>query len=50
LEIKIIGTAGILLLAKDEKIIKSVKPVINDLKNAGYYLSDNLIKEVLKRG
>lgn len=48
LNIKIIGTAGILLLAKQKKLITKVKPIILDLKNKGYYLSDTLIIEVLK--
>src|SRR3990167_3894359 len=47
--IKIIGTVGILLLAKEKKIIKSIKPILQKLKDGHYFLSDALIKEVLKR-
>ncbi len=48
LNLKTIGTAGVLLLAKQRKLISKVKPLIEDLKSAGCYLSDALIKEVLK--
>lgn len=47
--IKIIGTVGILLLAKEKKIIKLIKPILQKLKDGHYFLSDALIKEVLKR-
>jgi uncharacterized protein len=50
LNLKIIGTAGVLLLAKQRGLIKKIFPVIDQLKQCGYYLSDNLIKEILKRG
>ena len=47
--IKIIGTVGILLLAKQKKIVKEIKPILMQLKNGRYFLSDKLIKEALKR-
>ncbi len=49
LKIKIIGTAGILLLAKERKIIDAVNPVLIQLKQAGYYLADDLVRDVLVR-
>lgn len=49
LKLKIIGTAGVILLAKKNKLINKVFPLINDLKDAGYYLSNNLISEVLRQ-
>lgn len=49
LHLKIIGTAGVLLLAKQHKLITKVSPIIQDLKNSGYYLSTELMKEVLIR-
>lgn len=49
LEIPVIGTAGILLLAKQKKKIDLVKPVIDQLKQAGCFLSKDLLKEVIKR-
>ena len=49
LQIKIIGSAGILLLAKQKKVIPLIKPVLLKLKNESYYLADHLINEVLVR-
>lgn len=48
LGLKIIGTAGVLLLAKQKKLIKQVQPLIEDLKASGYYLSNELSNEILK--
>lgn len=48
LNIPIIGTAGVLVLAKKKKNIKKVKPIIEHLKKAGYYMSHELISEVLR--
>lgn len=49
MSLKIIGTAGVLLLAKEKKLIKKVAPLIHELKNTGYYLSKELINSVLIR-
>lgn len=48
LNLPIIGTAGVLLLAKKKKNISAVKPLIERLKKSGYYLSKALVAEVLK--
>jgi uncharacterized protein len=45
LHLSTIGTIGVLLRAKQKSIIMEVLPIINDLKNVGYYLSDNIIRE-----
>lgn len=47
MSLKIIGTAGVLLLAKEKKLIEKVSPVLQDLKKCGYYLSKELIQLVL---
>lgn len=47
--IKIIGTVGILLLAKQKSLVKEIKPILLQLKNGHYFLSDALIKDVLKK-
>lgn len=47
MNLRIIGTSGVLLLAKKKKLIEKVAPLIHELKNAGYYLSKELIKKVL---
>lgn len=46
--LSVIGTAGVLVLAKRKKIIKNVKPILHLLKQSGYYLSSQLISDVLK--
>ena len=48
LNLQIIGTAGVLLLAKKKKYLQEVLPMINKLKSVGYYFSKDLIKELKK--
>ena len=48
LNISIIGTAGVLVIAKQKNLIKAVKPLLNQLKSF-YFLSDELIKVVLAK-
>lgn len=43
LDIPKIGIIGILLLAKERGILKDVGPLIDELRNKGYWLSDELI-------
>lgn len=47
--IKVIGTVGVLLLAKNNKIINKISPLIQALQQSGYFLSTDLINEILKR-
>lgn len=49
LGVKIIGTIGVLLLAKEKKMVKSIKPILLQLKSGRYFLADALIKDALKR-
>ncbi len=49
LHIKIIGTAGVLLLAYQKMVIRSVPEILNELQLAGYFLSKQLISEILKQ-
>jgi len=46
--IKSLGTLGVLLLAKRRGVIKSVKPAISKLQETGLWLSEDLIRMVLK--
>jgi len=46
--VKIIGSLGVLALAKNRGLIDSVKPYIERLVAEGYYLSKRLIEEFLK--
>jgi len=48
LGVKVIGTAGILVRAKKVGIIPSVKSLLEALKQKGFYLSSELIAEVLR--
>lgn len=45
---KITGTAGVLLRAKKEGYITEIKATIEILKEAGFYLNDKLITDMLK--
>ena len=48
LNLKVIGTAGVLLLAKKKGLIPAVLPLVQQLKHSGYYLADSLMDEVAK--
>lgn len=48
LKLRIIGTAGVLLVAKKNGLIPSVKPILAELRTSGYYLSTNLVTSVLE--
>lgn len=49
LDIRLIGTAGLLLLAKQKKYISEIAPFITALKSQGYYLSTTLENKILHR-
>lgn len=46
--LKVIGTLGILRLAKDRGIIKQIKPLLDELKKIGAYISNSLYTRLLK--
>ena len=43
LNIKITGLVGVLLMAKEKGLIKSVVDVIEEIRNNGYWLSNSLV-------
>ena len=45
--IKITGTAGLLIKAKNDGLIAEIKPLLKLLTQSGYRLSDTLIEKVL---
>lgn len=45
--VTVVGSAGLLIVAKDRGILSSVQPLLNDLLNAGLYLSDAAVHELL---
>jgi uncharacterized protein len=47
--LKVTGTIGILLKAKENKIIDKIKPLLEELAQKGIWLSENLIKQTLTK-
>lgn len=47
LQIAMIGTTGVLLLGKQAQLVSAVAPLLESLKNSGYFLSERLIKAAL---
>lgn len=45
--LKVIGTVGILILAKQRGILSTVKPVLQNLDDTGFYISTALKAEAL---
>lgn len=50
LGLKVTGTIGVLLKAKKEGIITSVKDNIDAIRNNGFYISDTVIQMASKTG
>jgi predicted nucleic acid-binding protein len=48
LKLTVTGTVGVLLRAKGSGVIKAVKPILDDLIACGFYLSNDVYKEVLR--
>lgn len=46
---KVIGVAGIFVLAKQLKLIPSVKPLLDELEKKNFRLSDKIRKGILKK-
>ena len=49
LGIKITGTLGILIKAKNQNLIISLKTEFDKLKNVGFWVSDKLINQILEK-
>lgn len=49
LELEYVGSLAVLLAAKKKKLLKKVKPVIDEWQELGYFISKGLKAEVLKR-
>lgn len=47
-KIKLTGTLGILLLAKEDGLIASLSPLVADLRKNGFYCSKKLVDDVLR--
>src|SRR3989304_455642 len=48
LKLPLSGTLGVLLLAKEEKIIPAIAPLLKAILEVGLYLHDDLVEQVLK--
>ena len=46
--VKIIGTLGILRLAKGRGMLKQIKPLLDELRKVGAYISNVLYNRMLK--
>ena len=49
LKLRVIGSIGVLILAKQRGLIPALAPLLETLRASGYYLSDALIEEALQR-
>lgn len=49
LKIPILGTCGLLLLAKRRGHVNALRPLLEQLIESGYYLGDRLVKRVLQK-
>jgi uncharacterized protein len=48
LELRVIGTVGIILRAKRAGIIEACRPVLEDLRRVGFHMSEALFVEALR--
>ena len=48
LGLTVTGTAGVLLRAKESGIIKELRPVLDELIHTGFYISNNVCREILQ--
>ena len=49
LKLRVIGTVGVLVLARERGLIPALSPLLQALKASGYYLSEALIQAALHR-
>ena len=47
-KLAVIGTAAIIGMAKEQRLIDSAKTVLHELRDAGYYIGEAIIQTVLK--
>ena len=48
LNIEVIGTLGLLKIAKKSGLVQLVRKVIDDMLTEGYYIEDRLVRKILK--
>lgn len=47
--LRVVGTAGVLVLAKERRLIEQVRPLLGAVIAAGLFLGESAIQEVLRR-
>lgn len=48
LDVPVLGTLGVLVVAKREGVLESVRPATRALRQAGLHVSDSVVEEVLR--
>jgi uncharacterized protein len=48
LRLQVIGTVGVLVIAKNRGLVSSLKPLLEELRESGYRLSGQLIEAALR--
>jgi predicted nucleic acid-binding protein len=49
LKLKVIGSVGVLVIARERGLIPALAPLLEALRSSGYYLSERLIQTALER-
>jgi predicted nucleic acid-binding protein len=49
LKLRVIGTVGVLVLARERGLIPALAPLLEALRGSGYYLSEPLLRAALQR-
>lgn len=47
LDLRVVGTLGVLAMAKRRKLIPKIAPLIRKLRSSGYFLGESLVRETL---
>ncbi|MBI4556263.1 MAG: DUF3368 domain-containing protein [Candidatus Hydrogenedentes bacterium] len=49
LDLIVMGTLGVLVRAKELGVIRTVRPLVDELRRVGFYLTEDLLREVFRR-
>ena len=48
-EVRVIGLLGLLLTAKERGVVEAVKPILNEMIKAGFYIGDAVYRNVIRQ-
>jgi predicted nucleic acid-binding protein len=48
LGVPVTGVVGLLLLAKEKGLVQRVEPLLEELRESGYWLSDEIVEAAMK--